>query len=669
MSARNSDRTVLIPLDTAEGRTGTGARRRGVVAGVTALALAVAGAGAGALAWSASGSAPDAVTAAAEAESSNVALIGTPEASYTASWNRIDAVNDGAGVSSGGGHDAVWATWSGDRPATQWLEYSWPAPVTVDRSVIRFWSDGTDANGDNVRVPASWTIQYWDADAEAFVDLPDPSGYPTERLELNETTFEPVTTTRLRATFDALQGSESTSYSGVGVSEWEVWGTGGVEEPDPVDPNGPIDYSPVHIPTDVGVLPDLPADIDAIFTDGRVETVEVDWDDVTADDVAEAGSFDVAGTSPDLVEPVGATVHVRDGEPGEIAAVDYVSVVTLAGVAPVLPGTVVAEYEDGSMDSRIPVTWDDVDPADYAEPDGLFFVAGDVEGTDIDAEATVFVVEPDDGPDTTAPTVTVSAEPGPATSGWYVQHPTVTVTAIDNRDNAPAVEVSVDDGEWAAYDGPFAIAEDGEHTVSVRATDADGNVGEGSRDLRVDATAPVTTATVRDLGTSVEITLESTDAGSGVDKIQWEGPGTFWGTYTEPFTRALTDEEQVIEFAATDAAGNEEERQQVVLPALGGGDPELDLAVEVSPRCLAGKAYVAVRATNGEDVPVDVTLSTPLGEKSFDGVAPGKNAYQSFAARATSVPAGSVTVTGVATVDGGEVTSSTDVAFDTLDCS
>ncbi|MGN6238757.1 MAG: alpha-L-arabinofuranosidase C-terminal domain-containing protein [Cellulosimicrobium cellulans] len=96
--------------------------------------------------------------------------------------------------------------------------------------------------------------------------------------------------------------------------------------------------------------------------------------------------------------------------------------------------------------------------------------------------------------------------------------------------------------------------------------------------------------------------------------------------------------------------------------------PELDLAVEVSPRCLAGKAYVAVRATNGEDVPVSVTLTTPFGQKTFADVAPGKNAYQSFAARATSAPAGTTSVTGTATVDGEQVTATVTVAYDALDC-
>ncbi len=69
-------------------------------------------------------------------------------------------------------------------------------------------------------------------------------------------------------------------------------------------------------------------------------------------------------------------------------------------------------------------------------------------------------------------------------------------------------------------------------------------------------------------------------------------------------------------------------------------------AIEVSPRCMAGKVYVAVKAVNGGDVPVDIVLSTPYGERTFTAVAPGVAAYQSFASRATSVPAGSVTVTG-----------------------
>ncbi|MBD5785524.1 family 43 glycosylhydrolase [Cellulosimicrobium terreum] len=118
---------------------------------------------------------------------------------------------------------------------------------------------------------------------------------------------------------------------------------------------------------------------------------------------------------------------------------------------------------------------------------------------------------------------------------------------------------------------------------------------------------------------------------------------------------------------------------QKVTPTLEGVDPvdvapqpEVQLTVEATPRCLAGKAYLAVRATNAGDVPADVTLTTPFGARAFADVAPGKNAYQSFSARAASIPAGSVTVTGTATLVGTdgpqEVTTSYDVAFDALAC-
>jgi uncharacterized protein len=92
------------------------------------------------------------------------------------------------------------------------------------------------------------------------------------------------------------------------------------------------------------------------------------------------------------------------------------------------------------------------------------------------------------------------------------------------------------------------------------------------------------------------------------------------------------------------------------------------LDVEVSSRCLAGKAYVAVRATNTGATPVDVTLATPYGERSSTAVAPGANAYQSFASRATTVPAGIATVTATAVLDGAPVTTTHDVDIEPRTC-
>ncbi len=89
-----------------------------------------------------------------------------------------------------------------------------------------------------------------------------------------------------------------------------------------------------------------------------------------------------------------------------------------------------------------------------------------------------------------------------------------------------------------------------------------------------------------------------------------------------------------------------------------------DVSATAVPRCLAGRAYVAVRATNDGAVPVDVTLSTPFGERTVAGVAPGASAYQSFSARSATLDAGSALVT--ATGDGRS--SSDDVAYPALDC-
>ena len=96
--------------------------------------------------------------------------------------------------------------------------------------------------------------------------------------------------------------------------------------------------------------------------------------------------------------------------------------------------------------------------------------------------------------------------------------------------------------------------------------------------------------------------------------------------------------------------------------------PALDVEVTTSTRCLAGKAYVAVRAVNGEDVPLAIRLVTPFGTKAFAAVQPGQSAYQSFATRAVAVGAGTVTVEAVRGSGAEEVTASIEAGYDALSC-
>ncbi|NDO90090.1 LamG-like jellyroll fold domain-containing protein [Cellulosimicrobium composti] len=95
--------------------------------------------------------------------------------------------------------------------------------------------------------------------------------------------------------------------------------------------------------------------------------------------------------------------------------------------------------------------------------------------------------------------------------------------------------------------------------------------------------------------------------------------------------------------------------------AAPAGDPAGPVEVTVQARCLAGTAYVAVRATNTSDAAVPVELATPYGTRAADAVRPGASLYQAFAVRAATVDAGEATVTA-----GGVTTTH---AFDGTDCS
>ncbi|WP_206715369.1 hypothetical protein [Cellulosimicrobium arenosum] len=91
---------------------------------------------------------------------------------------------------------------------------------------------------------------------------------------------------------------------------------------------------------------------------------------------------------------------------------------------------------------------------------------------------------------------------------------------------------------------------------------------------------------------------------------------------------------------------------------------DLVVSATAATRCLAGKAYVAVQATNTDSVAADITLTTPYGSRTVTGVEPGKSAYQSFGARAPGVEAGRAQVT----MRSGGRSAGADVAYDATLC-
>ena len=307
----------------------------------------------------------------------NVAATATASADFTAGWNSVAAVNDGKPpLFSGGAQTDLWGTWTGAEPATRWLQYDFPAAVRVDRASIDFWSDST-TGGSGVAVPRSWAIQYWDG--AAWRDVTGAAGFdPAVRGSTNEVTFDPVTTTRLRATFHALPDAAGTAYSAVGVSEWRVFAAAARA------------IQTVDVRTATGVVPRLPETVEVMYADGARVPAAVTWGQIGPEQVAAVGDFTVTGFVAGTTLTATAHVWVRGTDPVQINTIDPVTVTTRAGVAPVLPAGVTVGYNDGSRQSGVAVTWAAVDPSRYAAA-GTFEVSGEVAGTDKTATATVVV--------------------------------------------------------------------------------------------------------------------------------------------------------------------------------------------------------------------------------------------------------------------------------------
>lgn len=646
--------------------------------GVKKLAAAVAVTLA--LATAAAVSAP----ATAAEEPFNVALASgenapAVEVSYVTGWNSAAALNNG-NVGPTNTYTQMWGTWGAPGNPTQDIAtYTWERPVTVTSSKLYLWQNRITGDA-GVMIPAAWKVEYRTAAGEwapvtgAGLEYPLPvldTANPVSSLPPVQATFDAVTTTGVRLVLDRVVFDGQRKATS--VIEWEVWGVNApVVDPDPEDPNAFLDSERVAVRTLTGTAPTLPERVWVIGEDGPLTYVDVEWAAIAASNYAAAGEFEVVGDPAGYDgQTVTATVFVADALSEAIDAVDYTATITTPGVAPVLPETVRATYDDGTASSAVEVDWAAIDSASYAEADAIFDVAGAVAGYEPGAVATVFVVEPLTQAE---PIVAIELDSAPQGSGWYTTAPTVTVTADETASPVASIEYSLDGETWHAYTEPFTVEAQGEVTISARATSEDGAVGEASESIKVDTVAPQTGIDwiVVD-GTSVTVTLTPSDAqpGSGVTRTVWsDGPdpsptgetNNMYATYEEPFSVQLTTEPRYVHVQAQDAAGNVEQHATVELPTLVADG--LDLQPTVGQRCVAGKTYLAVSVRNADDVAADVTVQTAFGSKTLTGVAPGTAVTSTFATRALGVVAGEVTVTGSA----GDATYEGTVAYPAFNC-
>ena len=295
----------------------------------------------------------------------------------------------------------------------------------------------------------------------------------------------------LRAPSRRSRAARTATYSAVGVSEWAVWGTGGVVDPDPEDPFEPDRPHAGARPHAGGCAARAARRLSTpLYADGRVMRVPVD-----------VGGRPGRRTSPSparfeshrhVARPGGARPRARctsgTAHPAPVVARSTTSaVVTARGSPPrCCRRTVTAEYEDGSRDSRIPGLPGTTSPrATTRGPAACSSSGVRSRGTVCRPRPSVFVLEPDHRRGT-SPAV---GHPDRRTrrrrpSGWFVRARSRSPSeASDNRDPDPRVEV-VGRRRRAPPRTPVPFTLDGDgdaHRARARATDTAGNVGEAER--------------------------------------------------------------------------------------------------------------------------------------------------------------------------------------------
>ena len=544
----------------------------------------------------------------------------------------------------------MWGSWTGTRPAQQWIQYDWDTPVRVDRARIKFWRDVAPGTGNGVSDPSSWVLQYWDAGQ--WKDVPNASGYPTTTTAVHEVMFDAVTTSRLRAVLNASPNAANPpQYSALAVEEWEVHAA----QPD--------DVEPVAVQTVVGTEPELPETV-ALHYGGDTLPAPVRWEAVDPADLAAAGEFTVSGFVEGYAAGrVDATVTVLGEDPwrtnlaltgapeaeataigSSLAALNDGDVVYSGSAHPswtTAPGDAATRWAGYTWDEPVRIdgvtahfwsdregpdagggvavpqawkaqvlvddAWQDVTGAgEYATagdaPNAVTFDAVTSTGirvvltaqTDGESHAGVGLGELEvlgETLDAEAPEVALTVTGIEGAEGWYLSTTTVRATATDDRDVRTRIEVSVDGGAWQASDNvryaDVAVSGDGEHTVRARATDAAGNTSaEASLAVRIDATKPTVTGTLDIAARTVSAT--AADGGSGVAGIEYaiDAP-TGWQAYGAAVP--VDDQRHVVYLRSRDAAGNLSALATVTVPL----SPDAPLEGNIAPIATASASYTS----------------------------------------------------------------------------
>jgi len=152
------------------------------------------------------------LASAQESTGVNLAVVAQPSASYTSGDTSVAALNDGNEArSSRDRRRGSYGNWP--RRDTQWVQYDWSQPISTKQIEVYWWDDRQ-----GVRLPKASRLKYWDGND--FVPVKNASGLGAEGDKFNVTTFDEVTTSKLRVEMDG-----DAEFS-TGILEWRVLDSG-----------------------------------------------------------------------------------------------------------------------------------------------------------------------------------------------------------------------------------------------------------------------------------------------------------------------------------------------------------------------------------------------------------------------------------------------------------
>ncbi|WP_205791338.1 discoidin domain-containing protein [Microbacterium sulfonylureivorans] len=425
-----------------------------------------------------------------KATSAEFGAVATITTSGTSSWENHNRVNEATTpASSAPGAGNGWGNWgqpaNGTSPAAAaWIRYQWPSAVRLQSTEI-YWYD--DNGGTRMPRPDTYAVEYSnDGTTWTPVALSGTSTYAGAlvRNAYNRLEFEPIEATQLRIRITGVQGSGA----GTGVLRWRANG----ETVASVD-------APVIMRTVVGEIPELPSELDVVYSSGQRGSVPFTWQAITADQVAEANvePFVVYGTNTTNGLIAQAQIYVRpENSQGGIAiqGAEQFEQTVEVGEQPWLPERVLVSYNDGSRDNRaIGVEWD-YDESVVDRP-GVYTIRGELVLPSYVSTA---------GTTSTVLTLTVGdgVSPGPlvsatATTRCVAGKVTLVTRAVNDDDEPIAIELTSAFGtkQFAAVQPGKAVSQSfttrtagiaaGEVTVTATAT--------GGESSTVKATYPAAT--------------------------------------------------------------------------------------------------------------------------------------------------------------------------------